>query len=404
MTTPRWRGRRARLAFHALLVLPLLTTACGSDDDSSAATTSVQASTTATPASDATTTPDSTPALTGFPLHLENCGFDVTLDAPPKRIFSLAQGTTETLLALGMADQMVGASGWNGSVLETLAAENAKVKSFASADVSLESILDLEPDLLITSWADTFSEESLATREHLAELGVATYISPTDCVGKDFNGNHNTSPRTRPVEAQDYFDEVTELGSVIGHPERAVALIDDLQSLLDDAAKIDVAGTSAIFWFANAEAPFIAGCCGGSGFISERLGLKNVYDDRTEEWPTGSWEVIAERNPDVFVIPDVHRGNLMSADSAQDKIAFLESNPLTREMDAVKNRRYVVVRGTSLSPPGIGVIHAVDQIAREAPGDGVGQVSRARSVAPFVRRQRRRASRSCHGGGDGERR
>ena len=44
-------------------------------------------------------------------------------------------------------------------------------------------------------------------------------------------------------------------------------------------------------------------------------------------WPAGNWEQIAARDPDWIVVADLTRGG--DGDSAQAKIDFLRSNPLT---------------------------------------------------------------------------
>jgi iron complex transport system substrate-binding protein len=118
---------------------------------------------------------------------------------------------------------------------------------------------------------------------------------------------------------------------------------------------------SVLYWFANAESPYLAGCCGGPGIITRALGLKNVFDDTKAEWPQVGWETVAERDPDVLVIGDLTRKS-QTAESAQAKIEFLESNPVTREMTAVKNRRYVALSGAALNPS-IRTVEGLEQVA-----------------------------------------
>ena len=93
----------------------------------------------------------------------------------------------------------------------------------------------------------------------------------------------------------------------------------------------------------------MAGCCGAPGLISSTLGVKNVFDDSKEDWPEVSWESVAEKNPDVIVLADLARDR-MPLESAQEKIDYLEGNPVTKELDAVKNKRYITMSGQSLDP------------------------------------------------------
>lgn len=56
---------------------------------------------------------------TQYPLTIENCGVSVRFDGPPQRAVSLYQASTEILLSLGLADQMVGTSTWFDPVFST---------------------------------------------------------------------------------------------------------------------------------------------------------------------------------------------------------------------------------------------------------------------------------------------
>ena len=91
------------------------------------------------------------------------------------------------------------------------------------------------------------------------------------------------------------------------------------------------------------------------------MGARNVFAGTKDEWPQVSWESIAEADPTVLVLADLSRRSI-DGDALDSKIAFLESNPVTREMDAVRNRRYVVVNGADLNPS----IRTVDGVEKTA--------------------------------------
>ena len=139
-------------------------------------------------------------------------------------------------------------------------------------------------------------------------------------------------------------------------------LVADLQRRLDEAAEsVDARGVSAMYWFANSESPYLAGCCGAPGLISTTLGLENVFDDTTQEWPQISWEVVAERDPDVIVVGDLTRKS-QTAETAEAKIAYLESNPVTREMAAVREKRFIDITGAEMNPS-LRTIYGVETVA-----------------------------------------
>ena len=124
----------------------------------------------------------------GFPASVERCDRRITVDAPPQRIASLNQGSTEILLSLGLADRMVGAAGWTDPILPSLADENEKVDRLADQAPSFEELLATEPDLVTASFANTLSEGGVATPQQLADVGVPAYLSAAECEKSDFGG------------------------------------------------------------------------------------------------------------------------------------------------------------------------------------------------------------------------
>lgn len=296
----------------------------------------------------------------GFPVELENCGRGVSVSEPPSRVVSLNQGSTEILLSLGLADRIVGTATWTDPVLESLAEANADVPRLADNAPSFEVVLDEEPDLVTASFTGTLDDGGVATRDQFEDLGVDTYVAPSDCEGKAPNSGDGT--RETPFEIATVYREIRELATIFDVEEAGEELVASLQVKLDAAAdSVDAEGTSALFWFANSESPYMAGCCGAPGFISTQLGLENVFDDTSDEWPQINWETVADRNPDVLVLGDLTRES-QTAETGEAKVDFLESNPVTREMDAVKNGRYIFLTGAEMNPS-LRTVYGVENVA-----------------------------------------
>ncbi|MFF0502089.1 ABC transporter substrate-binding protein [Streptomyces fimicarius] len=299
----------------------------------------------------------------GFPLTLKNCGRTVTVKTPPQRAVSVDQGSTEILLSLGLADRLAGTATWSDPVMKGLEKANAGVERISENRPSSEKVLDKEPDFLSASFTSTLAKGGVAPREQFEKLGVPTYISPADCVGKDNSGSGDGA-RTAPLTMDSVYTEVRELAQVFGVPERGDALVKKLRARVDKATEgVDASDASLLYWFSDSKAPYLAGCCGAPGVITKELGAKNVFDDTHDEWPQISWETVADRNPDVLVIGDLSR-TTQTAESAEKKIEFLESNPVTKTMDAVKNRRYVLLSGQAMNP----TIRTVEGLERVVAG------------------------------------
>lgn len=299
-------------------------------------------------------------AAAGFPLTVHNCGRDVVIEAPPQRAVSLNQGSTEILLSLGLADRMVGTGTWTDPVLPELAADNARVPRLSDNEPALETVLDTEPDFVSASFTGTLGTGGVAEPEQFDRLGVPAYLAPSDCEGKIADGGDGI--RTEPFTMEMIHREIRDLARIFDVPDRGEQLVAQLQRRLD-AVHPAADDTGMAFWFSDLRAPYMASCCGSSGVIAAAVGARNVFEDTTEEWPQMSWETVADRDPDVLVLADLSRRTI-DGDSLETKIEFLASNPVTRQLSAVQNRRYIVVNGADMNPS----IRTVDGAEKVANG------------------------------------
>ncbi len=298
-------------------------------------------------------------AAPGYPVTVQNCGRQVVIDAPPQRAVSLNQGSTEILLSLGLADRMVGTATWTDPVRPGLEAENARVPRLAVNKPSLETVLDTEPDFVSASFGGTLGPGGVADRDQFAQLGIPTYLAPSDCEGKtSVNGD---GARSTPFSMDAVYTEIRDLATIFGVVERGDRLIAELSRRMDTAGGA-ASGVDMAFWFSDVRAPYFAGCCGSPGVIAGTVGARNVFADTTDEWPQVSWESVADRDPDVLVLGDLSRRTI-DGDALETKVEFLESNPLTRGLTAVRHRRYIVVNGADLNPS-IRTVDGVEKVAK----------------------------------------
>lgn len=296
----------------------------------------------------------------GYPVTIETCHGDVTVADRPERIASLNQGTTEILLSLGLADRMAGTAGWTDPILSGLESANAEVERLADTKPSLEVVLDAEPDIVTASFTGTLTDGGVASAEQLeVDYGLPAYLSAAEC-GKVEEGNTDGA-RVGTLRIDDIYTEVRQLAELTDTVAEGEALVAELTDRMAAAAQQVTPGISVMYWFANSESPYMAGCCGGPGIVSRALGLENVFVEQTAEWPQINWEVVAAADPDVLVIGDLTRKS-QTAETAAAKIAFLESNPVTRQMTAVREKRYITLAGAELNPS-IRTVDAVEKVA-----------------------------------------
>ena len=274
---------------------------------------------------------------------------------------SLNQGSTEILLSLGLADRMVGTATWTDPVRADLETDNAKVPRLADNKPSLEVVLDAEPDFVSASFGGTLGAGGVADRDQFEQLGVPNYLSPTDCTKTDESVNSDGA-RTQPLEIETVYDEIRDLAAIFDVRDRGERLVGDLQDRFATASDaVDAAGVTLAYWFADTDTPYMAGCCGSSGIITDSVGAENIYADTTDEWPQVNWESVLDRNPTALVLTDLSRRSI-AGDAFDSKIGFLESNSVTSRLSAVENKRYIVVNGADLNPS-IRTVDGVEKVA-----------------------------------------
>lgn len=314
-------------------------------------------------------------AETSYPLQIRNCGVDLTFDAAPARVVTVGQAATEVLYSLGLGDRIAGTSVWFTEVLPEFRQINAGVERLADNDPSFESVVGQKPGLVAVQYEWHIGPQGIvATREQFGDVGIPTYILPADCWQKD-NTVGSDGTRSAMFEMESIYAGVTELARIFDVPERGEALVAALrereEAAIEKARGLGLKDASAVFWFSSAEMdvdPYVAGRKGPPGYMMEKLGLKNVIES-DEEWPTVSWETIARANPSVIVIARMDRRRF-EADDHEKKLAFLKSDPVTRQMDAVKNDRIVILDAHSMDPS-IRNVAALETLAEALPSFGL---------------------------------
>ena len=269
----------------------------------------------------------------------------MTFKKAPARTVSLNQSSTEIQLSLGIADKMVGTATWTDPVLSSLESENAKVERISDGGPTSEAVIAKEPDLVTASFPSTLTDKVAGSYEKYESLGVPAYLAPNQCGKK----SGNDAPAEN-FTIEKVYQEIDELSRIHGVPEKGQELVAQLKQRLEKAvAQKPGKPVKVMFWFANSEAPYLAGGSGASQFISDQLGITNIYSDQRDEWPQVSWEDIAAKNPDIIVMGDLTRKS-QTAETADAKIEYLKSNPVTSQMDAVKNERFIKVAGGDMNP------------------------------------------------------
>ncbi|MFC4334558.1 ABC transporter substrate-binding protein [Salininema proteolyticum] len=273
---------------------------------------------------------------------IANCGFTVEVDKAPERAVTLDQNSLEILLELGLGDRVHGTANLRTDVPERYQDEFEGVEVLNDSWLTAEQLREAAPDFVYSGFKEHYSKDGVGTREELADLGLPTYASSVSC--PEMSEGDTAFDRL--------FTDYANIGEVFGVEDRASDLVDAQQQKLDDAAeageKIDGLKVAWVYSFAEGQ-PYVAGNDGIPQALSDTMGVENVFADVDEAWPEVSIDEIALREPDVIVLGDIsERG--MPGDSASDKIDELRDNPVTSQMDAVKEDRLIEVPGIAMDP------------------------------------------------------
>ncbi|MFC6152869.1 putative F420-0 ABC transporter substrate-binding protein [Nocardioides yefusunii] len=276
---------------------------------------------------------------------LSNCGVRVEVDPSraPERIVTIKSSSTELALALGLGDRIVGQAFSDGPVPEQWAAEAAKLPVLAEKAPNQETVLEVEPDLVFAGWESNLAADTAGERDVLAKLGVATYVAPSAC-------QSTGAPEKMTFDL--LFSQLREAGEVLGAPAAAKQLVAEQRDQLETLGTV-TEGTTALWWSSGVDTPFVGGGTGAPQMVMDAIGLTNVAGGVDDTWTSLGWEAVVESDPDVLVLVDAEWNK------AETKIEFLESNPATAAMTAVKEKRYLVIP----FPSGEAGVRSVDAAA-----------------------------------------
>ncbi|NBB09115.1 ABC transporter substrate-binding protein [Pseudomonas sp. SLFW] len=312
--------------------------------------------------------PSALAAPTHYPLTLDNCGVPLTFAQAPHKAVTIGQAATEMLYALGLSDRVIGTSLWFNDTLPQFKDANAKIERLADNAPSFESVIGKHPDFVPVQFEWMVGPQgAVGTRQQFQDLKIPTYILPSDCEGKNnLVGADGTRLEAFRIDA--LYKSIAQQAEIFDVQDRGQQLIDGykarLAQAIEHAKAHDASRVSAVFWFSSPDIntdPYVAGRKGIPGFMLDTLGMRNVIDS-DEEWPTVGWETIAKANPTILVIARMDRRRF-PADDHEKKLAFLKSDPVTRNMDAVKNNRIVIMDASAMESS-VRLFDGIEQLAK----------------------------------------
>jgi iron complex transport system substrate-binding protein len=273
--------------------------------------------------------------LAAFPLTLtDDLGREVTIEAKPQRIVSLAPSHTEILFAIGAGEQVVGVTTYCNYPQEAETRE--QVGGFSAETISVEKIIALEPDLVLS--VGKLHETVI---EALKQAGVTVYAVDAETFDQVYVSIEAVG------QMADHDKEATHL---VAQMKERVAAVESVVAEIPDEER------PTVFWETWDEPLMAAGPTTFAGQMIEKAGGVNLFADVTQRYAEISIEEVIQRNPDVIMGPDTH-GEALTA----DQVAI---RPGWGTIKAVQDGRIYVFDGDITSRAGPRIVDGLEMIAR----------------------------------------
>jgi iron complex transport system substrate-binding protein len=259
---------------------------------------------------------------------VDEAGRSVTVPDHAHRIICLVPSITDSVFALGAANDVVAVSDY-----VNYPAEAMKKPSVGSiSNPSIEKILSLHPDLILGM--PHLNDQ--AVLEQFQRLGIPVYL-------------------TDPHGIAGILHSVTDLGHALGRESEAATLVARLQQRID-AVRAAVQGRPVVSVFMPVSYDPVL-TIGKGSFITdiiEAAGGHSITDDLNQEWPRISMEAVIARAPQALLMM---RGGMISPD-------ILKTRPGWDKLPAVRaGRVYFVDKRVNFPSPV--AIDALEDLAKQ---------------------------------------
>jgi iron complex transport system substrate-binding protein len=283
----------------------------------------------------------------------KSCDRRVTFETPPQAAISNDVNLTEMMLVLGLADRMVGYTGISGwkTLDEKMREGVEELPELSEKYPSKEVLIGADADFFFAGWNYGMKVGGEVTPETLEPFGIKVYELTESCIHIG---------EKSPASIDDMYNDLLNLGAIFDVNDTAERLVasykSELANFTSTLAPLETA-TRVFIYDSGEDVPFTAGRYAMPNALIEAAGGTNIMNGFEKSWGTVGWEAVIEHNPEVIAI--VNYGSV----TAEEKRAFMMSNPAFAEMDAVKNDRFITLEYVEVTP-GPRNISAINTLAK----------------------------------------
>lgn len=270
---------------------------------------------------------------------VDDSDFEVSLNAYPESIISLAPSITEILFSIDAGDLVVGLTDFDNYPYDFsawIAAGNmTSVGSFN--DPNLEVIASLNPDLIFATGG--VLGETITT---LREMGYPVAVLD-------------------PTTVDEVLDNIEMAGKLTNKNVEATTIINDITSRIAavEATIANAGSTPTVYyevWY-DPTSLWTSGSLSWQNELIELAGGVNLFVDQDLEYFQSSAEAVIDRNPDIMIVPEEHGVNFWGS------FENIKDRPGWESINAIQNDRIYDIDSDLLARAGSRIAETIETLA-----------------------------------------
>jgi iron complex transport system substrate-binding protein len=284
-----------------------------------------------------------------YPVTISNYDYNkkeikVTFKEKPKKVLAIYQDSIETMLALGLEDNIVAAAGLDHKVKDEYKEAFSKVKYLDEFTPSKETATMLQPDFIL-GWYSLFSDKNLGDVNYWNDKGVNTYMALN-------------SGAVEPKTIKNECDDILNLGKIFNVEDKAKKIVDNINNRVNEIVESEKGkkqqSTLIIEFYDDKISGYGKSTLGGD--MVTKLGAKLL----NEKGNSLSKEDLINLNPDSIFVVYMDREN---ADMAKESKDLVMKDKTLQSLNAVKNDRIYPIELGQMYCSGVRTIDGIETFA-----------------------------------------
>jgi len=263
----------------------------------------------------------------------------VTIQYPSKRIVSLVPDITETLYALGLADEIVGVTRF--SDFPPAARQKPKVGPYT--DINIEAVVNLKPDLILGSGVGN----SPMQVRRLERMGYAVFV-------------------VYPRDLEGVLTGIQQIAAVASKVVEGETIVREMRQRIEQVTRRVTGRKKPTVLLQIGRDPIFTVSKGSfAHHLITLAGGDNVAKDSKTPYPSYALEEIMLRAPEVIIVSSMYVGSNPSQ--------WLDEWKRWKVLPAVRNNRLYSINSDLIDRPSPRIVDGLEEMARmihpEAFGD-----------------------------------